>query len=139
MAGLGDDSHDGWRKTISEVEAKLTPHAPLWLQRAIHSFEADLAGERTRVKSAEMRAREMEKKLGKGAEASLEAERERDAALEEAASARALLDSQKKAQLDAKASFAEAQKTLAATLTENRSWRASLPKRRPPSTTRSAR
>ena len=114
----GDDSHDGWRKAISEVEAKLTPHAPLWLQRAIHSFEADLAGERTRVKSAETRAREMEKKLGKGAEAALDAERERDAALEEAASAKALLDSQKKAQLDAKAGLTEAQKTLAAAVTE---------------------
>lgn len=114
----GDDSHDGWRKAVSEVEAKLTPHAPLWLQRAIHSFEADLAGERTRVKSAETRAREMEKKLGKGVEAVLEAERERDAALDEAASAKALLDSQKKVHLDAKAGFAEGQKALAAALTE---------------------
>ena len=53
----GDDTHPDWIKLRDEVEAKLTPHAPLWIQRQIHMLEADTSAAQARVKAAESRAR----------------------------------------------------------------------------------
>jgi hypothetical protein len=84
----GEDDDENWQKILGAIEAKITPHVSPWLQRAIHGLEADLAVERTRVKLAESRAKEIEKKSAKGAQTVLDAERERDKAVEEAAAAK---------------------------------------------------
>jgi DNA repair exonuclease SbcCD ATPase subunit len=107
----GDDSDEGWQKIRKEIVDRLTPHVPPWLQRAIHSFEADVKAERT-VRRAESRAREMEKKLASGAEAALDVERDRDRALDEVADLKARLGESGKAQRELEARITDLQRSL---------------------------
>ena len=87
----GDESHAEWGKLRDEVEAKLTPHAPLWIQRQIHALEADWSAAEARVKAAESRARQLQEKIGRDAQITLDAQRERDNAAEEIATLKAKL------------------------------------------------
>ena len=109
----GDDDDENWKKILSAIEAKVTPHISPWLQRTIHALEADLAVERTRVKLAESRAKEMEKKAAKGAQTVLDAERERDKAVEDAAPFKAQLALSEKTAADLGARAKELEKRLA--------------------------
>ena len=87
----GDDGDERWLKVVDEIEAKLVTQVPLWVQRKLQALETDLAGEQARVKKAEGHAKDIKKTVAKSAEARLEAERDRDAALEEAASLKSQL------------------------------------------------
>lgn len=113
LGWTGDDDDENWKKILSAIEAKVTPHISPWLQRTIHALEADLAVERTRVKLAESRAKEMEKKAAKGAQTVLDAERERDKAIEDAASLKAELAESEKAGAALKAQVKDLEKRLA--------------------------
>lgn len=73
----GESRNSGWLKLSAEVEAKIKPHAPLWLQNTIHTLEASLMAEKARVQATESRMRSLEAKIGGDASASLDAERER--------------------------------------------------------------
>ncbi|NJO35514.1 MAG: hypothetical protein HC869_22970, partial [Rhodospirillales bacterium] len=88
----GDQSNQEWRKLQSEVDVKMTPHAPIWLQRSIHALEADLMAERARVKAAESRARTLQEKVAQDARVVLDAERERDQAVDAAAQLKTKLE-----------------------------------------------
>jgi hypothetical protein len=94
-----DETDTRWQKVLSEVEAKLAPHAPLWFQRAIHGIQAELAAERARVKTAESRAKQIEKGVAKSAQSVLAAERDRDAAMEEAATLKTQLKESESAKI----------------------------------------
>jgi hypothetical protein len=103
----GDEHHDGWRRLLIVIEDKMKPHAPLWLQRTIHTIDTNLMAERARVRSIEQRARALQDKIAQDAQAGLERERERDVAVEELATLKARLSE-----------AAEAHATLAAQVEE---------------------
>ena len=93
----GEYDNSGWAKLSAEVEAKIKPHAPLWLQNTIHSLEASLMSEKARVKATESRVRSLEAKIGGDASAGLESERERTRAVDELATLQIKLEQETKA------------------------------------------
>jgi hypothetical protein len=78
----GDERHPEWVKLQSEIEAKLRAQVPLWQQRTLHTVDAELMAERARVKAAETRAIALQLKIEQGQNAIIDAERERDHAIE---------------------------------------------------------
>ena len=91
----GHDDNAEWRKLLREVELRIKPYAPLWLQTTINALEANLMAEKARVQAAENRARTLEAKIGSDANMSLDAERERDRVLEQIKAISAQLDTER--------------------------------------------
>lgn len=93
----GEHTNSGWAKLSAEVEVKIKPHAPLWLQNTIHTLEASLMAEKARVQATESRVRSLEAKIGGDASTGLETERERTRAVEELATLQIKLEQETRA------------------------------------------
>jgi hypothetical protein len=107
-----EDGDERWQSVFGQVEAKLAPHAPLWFQHAIHRLQADLSGEKEKVKTAQSQTKEIQKNIAKSAQQVFTAERDRDAAVEEAATLKTRLQESADAQAALEARLSQAQKDL---------------------------
>jgi hypothetical protein len=122
----GDEGDANWQMIVGAVEAKLAPHAPLWFQRMLHAHEADLGAERERVKIAQSRAKQIEKTIAKSAQSVLTAERDRDAAVEEAATLKARLEEEANTHSAMEARLAQVQENLRTSKTAQQELAAKL-------------
>ena len=85
----GNVEHEEWRKAIVEIESKLTP---AWAQRQLYDMDAALTAERARRENAEHRVRALQTQINKEVTTQDDLRRERDNAVEDAATLRSAVD-----------------------------------------------
>ena len=98
----GNSSHPEWQKLQQEVEAKLMPP---WARRKADGLEAQLVAERARREAAEHRDQTLQDQIATEARTQQDLKRERDRALSEVGALKAQLDeaARARAELDSRA------------------------------------
>src|SRR5262245_37098394 len=98
----GNPSHPEWQKLQQEVEAKLMPP---WARRKVDGVEAQLVAERARREAAEHRDQTLQDQIATEARTQQDLKRERDRALSEVGALKAQLDeaARARAELDSRA------------------------------------
>jgi hypothetical protein len=101
-----DLEHEQWGKLRREYEAKLMPP---WVRQRMDEKDAELVGERARRQGAERRDKILQAQIAKEVQVQQEFQQERDSALDEAKTLKAIVEQLTRARADAEAREAQAQ------------------------------